>query len=662
MFDSILVANRGEIAVRVLRTAASQGYRTIAVYSEADADAPHVRLADEALCIGPPPVAASYLNVDQLILAARRSGAGAIHPGYGFLSENASFVRACEAAGIVFIGPSASAVELMGNKAKARQRMLAAGVPCVPGYEGEDVSDEALQRAANEIGFPVMVKAAAGGGGRGMRQVDDPDGLAKALSRARSEAQHAFGCDQLILEKAFIGPRHVEIQVMADSHGHVIHLGERDCSIQRRHQKVIEESPCPVMTDQLRQDMGHTAVNVAQSIGYRGAGTVEFLLDDNGQFYFLEMNTRLQVEHPVTEMITGIDLVALQINIAQGRPLTLKQDDVTYDGHAIEARLYAEDPARGFLPCTGKVARWRPPVGDALRVDSGITAGLEITPYYDPMLAKVIAWGPDRETARRRLAEALNKTVLFGLTTNCKFLVDALRKPTFAAGEATTAFIDNEFSEDDLARAEPTFEQAAAAAVVHYCAQRDLALRRAVLVPEALLEWSSTGSLVSCYRYASGEASFDLTVCTDGGGTYSVRCHEQQIDVRVVTTEAGLTRLELAGHVTEVFSAPIDSRRMHLSMAGESWVFEDLSGRPEPDDIQGADGRVLAPMHGRVTEISVKKGQHVQQGRRLAILEAMKMEHEILAPVDGTVQQVACTIQGQVGVDDLLFEITLEKN
>ncbi|SVA39385.1 uncharacterized protein METZ01_LOCUS92239, partial [marine metagenome] len=309
MFDSILVANRGEIAVRILRTAASQGYRTIAVYSETDADAPHVGLADEALCIGPPPVAASYLNVDQLILAARQSGAGAIHPGYGFLSENASFVRACEAAGIVFIGPSASAVELMGNKAKARQRMLAAGVPCVPGYEGEDVEDEALQRAAYEIGFPVMVKAAAGGGGRGMRQVDDPDGLAKALSRARSEAQHAFGCDQLILEKAFIGPRHVEIQVMADSHGHVIHLGERDCSIQRRHQKVIEESPCPVMTDQLRQDMGCTAVNVAQSIGYRGAGTVEFLLDDNGQFYFLEMNTRLQVEHPVTEMITGIDLV-----------------------------------------------------------------------------------------------------------------------------------------------------------------------------------------------------------------------------------------------------------------------------------------------------------------------------------------------------------------
>ena len=660
MFDSILVANRGEIAARVLRTAVSQGYRTIAVYSEADADAPHVRLADEAVCIGPPPVAESYLDINRVVSAALQSCAGAIHPGYGFLSENASFVRACEAAGIVFIGPPAPAVELMGNKAKARQRMLTAGVACVPGYEGEDVSDDALLAAAGNIGFPIMVKAAAGGGGRGMRLVDNPAGLAKALSRARSEARHAFGCDQLILEKAFVGPRHVEIQVMADSHGHVIHLGERDCSIQRRHQKVIEESPCPVVTEQLREDMGIAAVSAAQSIGYCGAGTVEFLLDASGQFYFLEMNTRLQVEHPVTEMITGIDLVALQIDVAQGRRLPYSQDDITFNGHAIEARLYAEDPARGFLPCTGKVEHWRPPVAEAVRVDSGIAAGLEITPYYDPMLAKVIAWGPDRESARRRLRESLKKTVLYGVTTNRRFLVDVLGKHSFAAGEATTAFIDKEFSADDLAQAVPGFEQVAAAAVVHYRVQCDVALARAVSIAVPLREWSSTGSLVSRYRYASGDATIELTVYTDGGGTYSVRCQNNQIDVRVVACEAQLIRLELAGHVTEVYAVPIDERRIHLSMDGESWVFENLLGRGAPDSAQGTDGRVLAPMHGRVTEISVDKGQRVEQGSRLAILEAMKMEHEITAPTGGTVQHVACTKQQQVGIDDLLFEITLD--
>ena len=660
MFDSILVANRGEIAARVLRTAVSQGYRTIAVYSEADAEAPHVRLADEAVCIGPPPVAESYLDINRVVSAALQSGAGAIHPGYGFLSENASFVRACEAADIVFIGPPAPAVELMGNKAKARQRMLTAGVACVPGYEGEDVSDDALLAAADNIGFPIMVKAAAGGGGRGMRLVDNPAGLAKALSRARSEARHAFGCDQLILEKAFFGPRHVEIQVMADSHGHVIHLGERDCSIQRRHQKVIEESPCPVVTEQLREDMGIAAVSAAQSIGYCGAGTVEFLLDASGQFYFLEMNTRLQVEHPVTEMITGIDLVALQIDVAQGRRLPYSQDDITFNGHAIEARLYAEDPARGFLPCTGKVEHWRPPVAEAVRVDSGIAAGLEITPYYDPMLAKVIAWGPDRESARRRLRESLKKTVLYGVTTNRRFLVDVLGKHSFAAGEATTAFIDKEFSADDLAQAIPGFEQAAAAAVVHYQVQCDVALARAVSIAAPLREWSSTGSLVSRYRYASGEATIDLTVYTDGGGTYCVRCQNHQIEVRVIACEAQLIRLELAGHVTEVYAVPIDERRIHLSMDGESWVFENLLGRGAPDSAQGTDGRVLAPMHGRVTEISVDKGQRVEQGSRLAILEAMKMEHEITAPTGGTVQHVACTKQQQVGIDDLLFEITLD--
>jgi geranyl-CoA carboxylase alpha subunit len=441
----ILVANRGEIAWRIMRTAKAMGYRTVAVFSDADRQAPHVAFADETAHIGPSPVGESYLSIERILEAARRSGADAVHPGYGFLSENEAFAAACEKANLVFIGPPPAAIAAMGNKAAAKRRMIEAGVPCVPGYLGADQSDANLETQARKIGLPVMVKAAAGGGGRGMRLVERDADLLDAIRTARTEAESAFGSGELILEKAVVDARHVEIQVFADSHGNVIHLGERDCSVQRRHQKVIEEAPSPAVGPDLRRRMGAAAVAAARAIAYRGAGTVEFLLGADGAFYFLEMNTRLQVEHPVTEMITGQDLVAWQLEVAAGNKLPLTQEQVTFSGHAIEVRLYAEDAYAGFLPQTGRIAVWRPATGPGIRVDHGMKDGLVISPYYDSMIAKVIAHGATREGARARLVQALRETVALGSTTNRHFLIRLLDHPEFAAGEATTAFIGSEY-------------------------------------------------------------------------------------------------------------------------------------------------------------------------------------------------------------------------
>ena len=421
-FTKILIANRGEIACRIIRTAQTLGYRTVAVYSEAEPLALHVTLADEAVCIGPAPVRESYLNIAALLAAARSTGADAVHPGYGFLSENDGFAQACLDAGLVFIGPDPQAILKMGNKAGAKRLMLAAGVPCVPGYQGADQSDATLLTKAAEIGFPIMVKAAAGGGGRGMRLVEHPQDLPVALVSARSEAGNAFGSEELILERAVLEPRHVEIQVFGDRHGHIIHLGERDCSIQRRHQKVFEEAPSPAVTPELRARMGAAAVAAARTVNYVGAGTVEFLLDREGHFYFLEMNTRLQVEHPVTECITGLDLVAWQIAVARGEPLPLTQEQVPLNGHAIEVRLYAEDPYNGFLPQSGDVALWHPPTGEGVRVDHGLASGQIVSPHYDPMIAKIIAHGATRDEARRRLIGALQRTRLLGLPHNLSLI------------------------------------------------------------------------------------------------------------------------------------------------------------------------------------------------------------------------------------------------
>ena len=661
-FTSILVANRGEIACRVIRTAKAQGYRTVAVYSDADAKAPHVQMADTAVHIGPSPVNESYLVQEKILAAAKANGAEAIHPGYGFLSENAEFAKACEDAGLVFIGPSPDAIYLMGNKAEAKRRMIAAGVPCVPGYEGEDQSDATLLSEGAKITLPLMVKAAAGGGGRGMRIVHKSSELSNAIKLARAEASSAFGSGELILEKAIMRPRHVEIQVFGDSHGTIVHLGERDCSVQRRHQKVIEEAPCPVMTDALRDEMGAAAIAAAQSIGYRGAGTVEFLLDEYGTFYFLEMNTRLQVEHPVTELITGLDLVALQLQVAQGEPLGFTQDEVTLSGHAIEVRLYTEDPAQDFLHTSGPVDLWSPPTGVGVRVDSGICSGQEVSPFYDPMVAKIIASGPNREIARLRLIEALKNTVLFGTRHNRDFLVACLEKDCFAAGRATTAFIPEEFSEGEIADPQPTFTDSAVAAVLELTLQHKTLHGNSILVAPQLRDWASASPLVSRKRYIHGEQVHDLSVTPLGNGRYRVFDADNAAVIELLTVLEDTAQASIDGeqHLVRHFSP--DESKLYLSINGRAATYCDQIRLAGVQDDAAGSGRIIAPMHGLLLEVRVKAGDRVESGQTLAILEAMKMHYEITADAAGEVIEVLAVAGQQVAVDDLLIDIDTAEN
>jgi len=656
-FTSILVANRGEIACRVIRTARALGYRTVAVYSEADAKAPHVQMADEAVCIGPSPVNESYLVQEKILQAAQASGAEAIHPGYGFLSENADFARAVEDAGLIFIGPSPDAIHLMGNKAEAKRRMIAAQVPCVPGYEGADQSDEVLLAEGNKIAPPLMVKAAAGGGGRGMRLVLDSAELANAINLARAEALSAFGSGELILEKAIIRPRHVEVQVFADTQGNTIHLGERDCSVQRRHQKVVEEAPCPVMTDQLRAEMGAAAVAAAQSINYRGAGTVEFLLDESGKFYFLEMNTRLQVEHPVTELITGLDLVALQLQVAQGEPLGLTQEDIKLEGHAIEVRLYTEDPTQDFLPTSGPVDLWSPPGGTGIRVDSGICTGQDISPFYDPMVAKVIASGPTRDIARLRLIEALKETVLFGTRHNRDFLVACLEKECFAAGQATTAFIAEEFAEGEITDPQPGFPDSAVAAVIELALQHADLYSSSVLVAPQLRDWASASPLISRKQYRHGETVHDLSIMPLGDSRYQVFDASESAVIELLSLEGSTAHVGIDGsqHIAR-FHLP-DAGKLYLSIDGRAAQYCDMIRLDGVQDQTGGSGSIIAPMHGLLLEVRVTSGDTVAAGQTLAVLEAMKMHYEIVAEVSGEVKEVLSEAGKQVAADDLLIEI-----
>jgi len=662
-FSSILIANRGEIACRVMRTSKRLGLRTIAVYSDADADAPHVQMADDAFRLGPAPVGESYLVADKIIKASKKTGAEAIHPGYGFLSENAEFAKACAKAGLIFIGPDPDAIDLMGDKAKAKRRMIAADVPCVPGYQGEDQSDATLLSEADNVGFPIMVKAAAGGGGRGMRLVKNKGALADAVKAARSEAENAFGSGELILERAIIEPRHVEIQIFADRHGNVVHLGERDCSVQRRHQKVLEEAPCPVMTPQLREKMGDAAVKAARDINYVGAGTVEFLLDKSGAFYFLEMNTRLQVEHPVTEMVTDHDLVALQIHVAQGGALDFAQKDVRLKGHAIEARLYAEDTTQDFLPATGPVDFWRPASGDGIRVDSGIATGGEISPYYDPMIAKVVAHGETRDEARRKLSAALKNTAIFGAVTNRKFLIDALEQPAFVNGEATTAFIGEEFSADDL-KAEPlSSEDASIAAVLLYISNSKAAHDRAVCVSPSLLNWSSASKIVTPYQFVDGDETVEVSVTATGVDDYRATCKGETYAISLQCMESNSATLTINSiRKSILFHMPGDNgSRVQISIDGRIHDLTNLNAVITSSTTTAGAGSVIAPMHGLLLDVFVKSGQKVTKGDRLAVLEAMKMQHELLADIDGEVSAVHFESGVQVAVNSLLFEITIEE-
>jgi len=656
-FNKILVANRGEIALRVMRTSKALGYHTVAVYSEADAQAPHVQFADDAVCIGPAAVGESYLVAKRIIDAARESGAEAIHPGYGFLSENASFSKACEEAGLVFIGPSAASIELMGNKAAAKRRMRQAEVPCIPGYEDKDQSDGQLISAAKDIGFPIMVKAAAGGGGRGMRLVQDAADLTNAIESARSEALNAFACDELILEKAIVQPRHVEVQIFADSHGNAIHLAERDCSVQRRHQKVVEEAPCPIMTEELRARMGTAAVDAAKSISYCGAGTVEFLLDASGEFYFLEMNTRLQVEHPVTEMITGLDLVALQIKVAQGEAIGLSQEDIRLNGHAVEVRLYAEDPARDFLPVTGHIDLWQPASGEGVRIDAGIASGQDISPFYDAMIAKVIAWGETRDVAISRLIVALKNTRLFGTKTNKSFLVDVLSKETFKKGAATTAFIAEEFGEGGVQEAPLSMSDASIAAVLQYQASRTRVLEYGLGVNPELMNWSSAGHLETHIKYCTDGHCLELVLVTSKAGEYEVSCEDIRTSVVLMGIDGTEAKLSIDGRRFQVGFFVPEEGRIYLDVDGRTHTLRNEFAFSDQHEEVGGGGRVSSLMHGTLLEVFVDTGDAVSKGDRLGVLEAMKMQHEILAQIDGVVTHIHIDGGSQVAADDLIMEI-----
>ncbi|WP_170423517.1 acetyl/propionyl/methylcrotonyl-CoA carboxylase subunit alpha [Ruegeria arenilitoris] len=652
-FDTVLIANRGEIAVRILRTARSMGLRTIAVYTTADALAPHVALADETVWIGEGPAGESYLNGDRIISAALEAGAGAIHPGYGFLSENAEFVAAVEAAGLTFIGPDPESIRLMGDKADAKRLMIAANVPCVPGYEGADQSDSVFVAEAGKIGFPIMVKAAAGGGGRGMRLVPDALALPQAIALARSEAENAFGSSALILEKAISNARHVELQVFADRHGNIIHLGERDCSVQRRHQKVVEEAPCPTLSPEMRARMGEVAIEAARAVNYRGAGTVEFLLEPSGAFYFLEMNTRLQVEHPVTEMITGLDLVALQIAVAQGNALPISQDDVLLDGHAIEVRLYAEDPCNGYLPATGPVDLWQPATGPGVRVDAGIQAGQEVSPFYDPMLAKIIAHGPDRETARNRLIKAVQETVLLRTVTNSEFLADVLAHQTFAAGEATTDFLDQTYP-DGFPSVPAQDRDVALALSLLLEADKEHAKAMAGYVSPDQLGWSSAALPPITANLLCGEVQAKARANARPGG-WTVWIEDHKFEISLPKCHNGKIRAQINDQTVEVVARASDDT-VQLAIGARRLAFSRL--RPgRRGETEQAGGRVIAPMPGLLIEVAAKPGQAVTKGERLAVLEAMKMQHQIMAAVDGVVSAVHVSAGQQLTMGAIMIEI-----
>jgi geranyl-CoA carboxylase alpha subunit len=646
-FEKILIANRGEIALRIARTARAMGYRTVAVYSDADRAMPHLFFADEAVRIGPAPVAESYLAIEKIIAAAKRTGADAIHPGYGFLSENAEFAEACAAANLVFIGPPAAAIRLMGNKAAAKRRMIEAGVPCVPGYDGKDQTDEAFARAAAKIGFPVMVKAAAGGGGRGMRLVAEAPRLVEALHAARAEALKSFGSDELILEKALAHARHVEIQVFGDTHGYVVHLGERDCSIQRRHQKLIEEALSPALSPALRRAMGEAAVAACKAVDYVGAGTVEFLLTPDSEFYFLEMNTRLQVEHPVTELITGLDLVEWQLRVAAGETLPLKQEAIAFHGHAIEARIYAEDPSRDFLPVSGKLLVWEPPSGAGIRVDHGLAPGVTVSPYYDSMLAKIVAHGATREEARRRLVAALTDTVALGIPINRDFLVDCLSQPVFVAGEANTGFIEKHFS--TLNPPKPDLRMVALAAAL-------MAERTQYDEIPMLRNWRSTGVSTTFVLVGCGEERIAMEVFARKDRTYDVKCANENNTIEI-RGEVGARLRYLSGDVEQTAQFAWGDGVLHLSAFGRTATFEDIQITGTSAAIGGGDA-ALAPMAGRISAIRVKPGDEVGKGECLLVLEAMKMEHEVAAPRQGIIAAVLVKAGEQVTTRARLVELT----
>ncbi|MFD3547625.1 biotin carboxylase N-terminal domain-containing protein [Streptomyces sp. NPDC058655] len=686
MFSTVLVANRGEIAVRVIRTLRELGVRSVAVFSDADADARHVREADTAVRIGPAAAAESYLSVERLLDAARRTGAEAVHPGYGFLAENAAFAAACADAGLAFIGPPASAISLMGDKIRAKETVRAAGVPVVPGSSGSGLSDAELAAASREIGMPVLLKPSAGGGGKGMRLVRDEAVLAEEIAAARREAKSSFGDDTLLVERWVDRPRHIEIQVLADAHGNVVHLGERECSLQRRHQKVIEEAPSVLLTPELRESMGAAAVEAARSCGYVGAGTVEFIVPggDPSSYYFMEMNTRLQVEHPVTELVTGLDLVEQQLRVAAGAELGFGQSDVSLTGHAIEARVCAEDPARGFLPSGGTVLALSEPSGGAVRTDSGLVAGVPVGSAYDPMLSKVIAYGPDRATALRVLRGALADTVILGVQTNTGFLRRLLAHPDVVAGDLDTGLVERDLA-GLLPGGVPPEVYAAAALLSRPAAPAGGGWSDPFDVPNGWRLGGTPAWTVHPFRLPGQDpvtvrtrlqgSDTELLLPTadddaDAGSGQSPappameargpgRSPAAPARARIVSRTPDTLTLELDG-VTHRFSHAISPEGTWLGRDGDSWHVQDhdpvaaaLGGRG-----QGGAGTLAAPMPGTVTVVKVAVGDEVVAGQSLLVVEAMKMEHVISAPHAGTVTELDVTPGTTVAMDQVLAVVT----
>jgi 3-methylcrotonyl-CoA carboxylase alpha subunit len=664
MFTKILIANRGEIACRVIKTARRMGIATVAVYSEADAHARHVRLADEAVCIGPAAARESYLVADRILQAARDTGAQGVHPGYGFLSENAAFADACEAAGIVFIGPPAAAIRAMGSKSAAKALMAQAGVPLTPGYHGDEQAPSFLAMQAADIGYPVLIKASAGGGGKGMRRVDRAEDFEAALASCQREARNAFGDDHVLVEKYVLKPRHIEIQVFGDRQGGCVYLFERDCSVQRRHQKVLEEAPAPGMTAQRRAAMGHAAVSAARAVGYVGAGTVEFIVNPDGSFYFMEMNTRLQVEHPVTEMITGLDLVEWQLRVACGEPLPLTQDELTLDGHAIEARIYAEDPDKGFLPSTGRLIHLVPPAqSDHVRVDTGVEQGDEITPHYDPMIAKLIVWGADRRQALARMRQALAQYRVVGVQNNVEFLSRLVAVPAFAEADLDTGLIEREqrllFPEKAIVPAEVWLLASLAELLREaHLARRDAAGAADRHSPWRVLDgWRLNGSARRRIALRHDEQVQEIEVEVVSGG-YRFWLDENAVIARgslaadsEVQAQLGARRLR----ATVVASA----ERRQVFFEARTWplvLVDRLHVGGEGDEVEGS---LKAPMPGKVIALLATPGATVAKGAPLLVLEAMKMEHTIHAPRPGVVTgfRVAPGDQVSDGADLVDFEV-----
>jgi 3-methylcrotonyl-CoA carboxylase alpha subunit len=645
MFTKILIANRGEIACRVIKTARRMGIATVAVYSDADANARHVRLADEAVHIGPAPARDSYLVGAKIIAAAKASGAQAVHPGYGFLSENDAFAEQCAAQGLVFIGPPASAIRAMGSKSAAKTLMEKAGVPLTPGYHGDDQDPKLLAREAARIGFPVLIKASAGGGGKGMRRVDAASDFAAALASCLREAKSAFGDERVLVEQYVLKPRHIEIQVFADAHGRCVSLFERDCSVQRRHQKVLEEAPAPGMTAERRAAMGRAAVEAAQAVGYIGAGTVEFIAHPDGRFYFMEMNTRLQVEHPVTEMITGLDLVEWQLRVAAGEPLPKTQDELAISGHAIEARIYAEDPDKGFLPSTGRLVHLAPPPqGASVRVDTGVEEGDAITPFYDPMIAKLIVHASDRAGALARMREALAAYRIVGVANNVEFLGRLVATPSFANADLDTALIEREHDRLFPPAAAPADDVWLLAALAEVARDAAAARRAASGAADAASPWRAldgwrlNGSALRRLGLRHGETMREVDVAARPDGTWQLVLDGTTTLASAAPRRDGSMAATLGGHRIVATVVPHGERR-HVFVAGHSHALTlvDLLGIGGAEHDEEGTG-LLAPMPGKVIALLAKAGSAVEKGAPLLVLEAMKMEHTISAPRAGTVK------------------------